>query len=275
MWTGQIGRRAVAETFDVSTGHVTQDFQRYRQLAPRNLAYDVGKKCFHPTDVFKPVFEISEPEDVLRTIAATVSLPSQDRGRLLGFDIPADIAGPLPASMDPDLLKSLCRAIMADGLLDITYQSMNTPEPVSRQFAPRALIQTGQRWLVRGWDERHRHFRDLALARILRADVAGPADQLPRDDWWHEYVFIALGLADGLSKGQAEVTAREFGMKKVKGQYRVRIEARKAMVPYALDNLRPVSNSELSSQLPLRLLNYEAIKPFDRPNAVRVPLGSP
>src|SRR5438309_2359379 len=57
LWTGQVGRRAVATTFDVSVGHVTSDFQRYREMAPHNLSYDVGDKCFRPTEVFEPIFE--------------------------------------------------------------------------------------------------------------------------------------------------------------------------------------------------------------------------
>lgn len=267
MWTGKVGRRAVATTFDVSIGHVTHDFQRYREMAPRNLAYDVGEKCFRPTDAFKPVFEADDPTDVLRTIAATAPLSNQDRGRLLGFALQADIVHPLPVAIDRGVLVCVCRAITAAAVVGIDYQSMNTPAPVTRDFAPHALIFTGQRWLVRGWDGRHDAFRDLALGRILRAKYRRAANQLPRDDLWHDRVTLELGLAEGLSPGQAEVTAREFGMVRENGCYSVRIDARQAMVPYVLDHLRLRPSDRATKTLPLQLSNYAAVKALDRPEA--------
>jgi hypothetical protein len=265
MWTGRIGRRAVATTFDISIGHVTNDFQRYRDLAPDNLSYDIGEKCFRPTSLFRPVFEAETSSELLRIIAATTSLPAKDSSRLLGFEIAADAVHPLPVALDEDLLASVCRAVTSGALVKIEYQSMNTPEPVSREFAPHALIFTGQRWLVRGWDGRRGDFRDLALGRILTAKSGSVDYDYPRDALWHEVAAIKIGLAEGLSAGQAEVTAREYGMKRVKGRFSVRTDVRQAMVPYVLDHLRVRPTDSAAKSLPLRLLNYAEIKAYDRP----------
>ena len=264
LWTGQVGRRAVATTFDVSIGHVTLDFQRYREMAPRNLSYDVAKKCFRPTDAFRPVFGNVEPASVLSTIAATASLSSQDRGRLLGFVPSVDTVQPVPAAIDRELLATVCRSITAGTMMTINYQSMSTPHPVERNFVPHALIFTGQRWLVRGWDGRHRAYHDLALARILSADQAGETEDPPRDDRWHDRVRLKLGLAEGLSPGQAKVTAREFGMTLKDDCYAVEIEPRQAMVPYVLDQLRLRPAETVGQSVPLRLQNYSDIMEFDR-----------
>lgn len=264
MWTGRVGRRAVATTFDVSIGHVTNDFQRYRDLAPDNLSYDIGEKCFRPTPVFRPIFEAENATSLLRIIAATTSLPAKDGSRLLGFEIAADSVHPLPVAVDEEMLAKVCRAITSGALVKIEYQSMNTPEPVSRDFAPRALIFTGQRWLVRGWDARHTDFRDLALGRILSARSGSEVTEHPRDALWHNLAAIQIGLADGLSPGQAEVTAREFGMKRSEGEFSVQTNVRQAMVPYVLDHLRVRPVDAAAQSLPLRLLNYPAIKPYDR-----------
>lgn len=267
MWTGRVGRRAVATTFDVSIGHVTNDFQRYRDLAPDNLSYDIGERCFRPTAVFQPVFEAENSTELLRIIAATTSLPAKDGSRLLGFEIAADAVHPLPVAVDEALLASVCRAITSGALVKIEYQSMNTPEPVSREFAPHALIFTGLRWLVRGWDGRHADFRDLGLGRILTAQDGSDAPDHPRDALWHDVTAIKIGLADGLSPGQAEVTAREFGMRRVKGKFSVRTDVRQAMVPYVLDHLRVRPTDSAATSLPLRLLNYPELKAYDRPGA--------
>ncbi len=266
MWTGQVGRRAVAQTFDVSVGHVTQDFRRYREMAPSNLSYDVKEKCFRPTDSFHPVFDVDGPSDVLRTIAATASLPSQDRSRLLGFALPADTVHPLPTAIEQGILSTICRAITTGTGVAVNYQSMNTPEPVTREFAPRALIFSGQRWLVRGWDGLHASFRDLALGRLLCVTSIPEFAQHKRDDQWHDSVTLHLSLIEGLSASQAQVTAREFGMV-LKGEtFLVPIEARQAMVPYILDHLRLRPSDSQGAVLPIQLINYNAIKAFDRIN---------
>lgn len=265
LWTGQVGRRAVATTFDVSVGHVTLDFQRYREMAPRNLRYDVAEKCFRPSEVFKPIFGDEDPANVLNTIAATASLPQQERGRLLGFAPLVDAIQPIPVSIDQDLLISVCRGITGGTAMAVSYQSMNTPDPQPRTFSPHALIFTGQRWLVRGWDSRHEAFRDLALARLLTAMEAGPANAIPRDDQWHDRATLEFDLIEGLSPSQAEVSAREFGMTLEKaGGYSVSIQPRQALIPYVLDHLRLRPSDVVGSLVPIRLRNYTVIRQFDR-----------
>ena len=269
LWTGQVGRRAVAATFDVSISHVTSDFHRYREMAPRNLLYDVAEKCFRPTDTFKPLFGVEDPSSILSTIAASVDLPSQDRGRILGFSPPVDVVQALPVAIDQSLLVAVCRAITTGTALDITYQSMATPEAVGRLFTPHALIFTGQRWLVRGWDGRHQAYRDLALARILSAAASRDVrEDLPRDVQWHDCAALEITLIDSLSPGQMEVTAREFGMHRgPDGRFAVRIEPRQAMIPYVLDHLRLRPADHAAQAVPIRLRNYGDIQKFDRPGA--------
>lgn len=265
LWSGQVGRRAVAATFDVSISHVTSDFKRYRKMAPRNLSYDVAEKCFRPTEAFKPLFGTEDPAIILNTIAASAVLPNQDRGRLLGFTPSVDVVQALPAAIDQPLLVTVCRAITAGSSLDINYQSMATPEAIERLFAPHALIFTGQRWLVRGWDWRHHAYRDLALARILRAASTSAGEQLPRDDQWHDRSALEISMIDGLSPGQMEVTAREFGMgREPDGSFAVRIKPRRAMIPYVLDYLRLRPADHASRAVPIRLRNYDDIQEFDR-----------
>ena len=265
LWTGQVGRRAVATTFDVSVGHVTSDFQRYREMAPDNLSYDVGEKCFRPTNAFEPIFGPEDPANVLNTVAATATLSHQDRARLLGFDLSVDAVQALPMAIDQTLLVSICRSITAGSMLEIDYQSMSTPDPVRRTFAPHALIFTGQRWLTRGWDGRHEEFRDIALARILRTGVVQSIDDLPRDAQWHDRVSIDLVPRDNLSSGQRAVTAREFGMQvRSDGTVGVTINPRQAMVPYILDQYRLRPSDATAQALPIRLVDYAAIQRFDR-----------
>ena len=265
LWTGKIGRRAVAATFDISLGHVSTDFQQYSEMAPRNLSYDVREKCYCPTDVFEPIFEMEESSKILSVVAATAVLSPKDRTRILGFDISVAAVQTLPTAIDQSLLIKICRAITAGAAVKVEYQSMSTPHPVARSFAPHALIYSGQRWLARGWDDHHKEFRDLALARILNAKMGIPVSDLPRDDQWHDRASIKLIPQDELSAGQKTVTAKEFGMRKRNdGIYEVEINPRQSMVPYILDlyRLRPSDPSAIT--LPIRLQDYSTLQQFDR-----------
>jgi predicted DNA-binding transcriptional regulator YafY len=147
---------------------------------------------------------------------------------------------------------------------------MVTPEATDRLFAPHALIFTGQRWLVRGWDGRHQAYRDLALTRILSAQTSSEIDEkLPRDDHWHDRVTLEISPTEGMSSGQVAVTAREFGMRLEPDEsFAVRIKPRKAMIPYVLDYLRLRPADHTGQALPVRLRNYDAIREFDRPSVM-------
>lgn len=265
IWTGQVGRRAVAAAFDVSVSNVTLDFQRYREIAPRNLTYDVTERCFRPTENFEPIFGDETASMVLSTIGATALLPEQDRSRLLGFLPPVDVVRPLPTAIEKDTLALVCRAITSGKGVAMDYQSMSTPDSVERDFWPRALILTGHRWLVRGWDERHADYRDFALARILSSTFINHTRNLPRDKNWHDRAKIVVGLADQLSEGQMLVTAREFGMSQREGRMLVEIDSRQAMIPYVLDHLKLRAAEQLGENVPIKLLNYKEICQFDRP----------
>lgn len=72
-------------------------------------------------------------------------------------------------------------------------------------------------------------------------------------------------MIDGLSPGQMEVTAREFGMgREPDGSFAVRIKPRRAMIPYVLDYLRLRPADHASRAVPIRLRNYDDIQEFDR-----------
>lgn len=270
LWTGRVGRRAVATTFDVSVGHVSQDFQRYRRLAPRNLRYDIEAQCYRPTSGFRPVFDPGNAGDLLATLAACTTLPRQERVRALGFEIPTAAVQSLPTYVDRDLLAALVRCIVGGSAMRLTYQSLETPYPVARTFAPHGLIFTGFRWLVRGWDERHRDFRDLAIARVLKLkDLGSLSACLPRDELWQEHTTFEIIPSPSLSASQVDVVAREYGMSQKEDGWIVRLPVRRAMVPYMLDylGLRP-GQAAVRSIETVNLRNYADLVTYDRRRAL-------
>ncbi|CTQ79502.1 hypothetical protein LA5096_06225 [Roseibium album] len=264
LWTGRVSRRAISTTFDVSMGHVSQDFQVYRKLAPSNLEYDLSSKCYTPSAAFQPVFCQEDPADILGLIASTAALPLQERTRVLGFSVACESLQTFPSGVQNDVLVDVLRAITSASAISVDYQSMNTPKPVTRVFWPHALIFSGHRWLTRGWDVRHNEYRDFAIGRILHSEKSADDRVLTRDNLWHDRIDIEFAVADRLSPTQAEVTAREFGMTRENGAYALRVNARKAMIPYLLDYWRIRPGSGETQAIPLCIENYSAINAYDR-----------
>ena len=112
------------------------------------------------------------------------------------------------------------------------------------------------------------HMPSIFMSLQPSASSREAGEHLPRDDQWHDRSALEIGLIDGLSPGQVEVTAREFGMhREPDGSFAVRIEPRLAMIPYVLDHLRLRPADYAGQAVPIRLRNYDDIREFDRPGA--------
>jgi hypothetical protein len=265
-WSGRVGRRAVAHAFDVSLGHASQDFARYKQLAPSNLIYDNSEACYRPSGAFRPFFGAEPPEVLLEVLAASVGLPDAERARWLGFDAPAARVGPLPTRIAAQPTALILRAMLSGANLRFTYQSLESPEPAGRRVHPTGLIHTGRRWLLRAWDFDRAAFRDFAIARVLKAELLRVAPAAPRDDDWHERIDLVVEPAPELSASQAAIIAREYGMAlDADERWRLRHDVRRALLPYLLDHLglRP-GEGRVGDIREVCLVNYSDLAAFDR-----------
>jgi len=265
-WAGRVGRRAVANAFDVSLGHASKDFACYRRLAPRNLDYDPEEGCYRPSTAFRALFAPEPPEQLLEILGASVQLPIQERLRWLGFDAPAIRVGPLPMQMNLKTTATLFRALVSGTGLRLTYQSLELPLPALRLLQPTGFIHTGRRWLVRGWDADRQGFRDFAIARVLKATPVRSISTAPRDDAWHEMTTLEIEPGSDLSPSQAAVVAREHGMTKGHGgDWKLHYDVRLALVPYTLDFLGLRPGSVRQGDVPdVKLANYEELAVHDR-----------
>lgn len=269
LWAGTVGRRTLATAFDVSVNHVTQDFSRYRRIAPRNLLYDVSAQCYRPTPSFRPLLAEANAIDTLDRLATAAELSSQERRNALGFDVPIAAIRALPTGLDVGTLCLITRAITAGTGLELTYQSLSTQHPTRRCYWPQALLFTGFRWLARGWDIRHSDWTDLALVRMTAVKPVDDTCPVPvgDDHLWHELRTLEITPNASLSDAQRDIVAFEYGMSKdERGNWVVRMTVRRAMVPYVLDYfyLRPQKRSDAGSVRPITLRNFEEVVQDDR-----------
>jgi len=54
---GHIGRGALIDYFGIGVACATRDFRTYKDLAPGNIIYDIGKRRYYKTQEFKRLYE--------------------------------------------------------------------------------------------------------------------------------------------------------------------------------------------------------------------------
>jgi hypothetical protein len=189
-FTGELRRTDIEARFGVKPAAVSRDLATYRELAPENLEYDQGSKCYRPTEGFAPVFPFSSDR--------VLSWLLQGFGD--GLDLRLKKAAPCegPGSLvrpDLDILASVTRALCAKRPLKISYLSLSSGSG-SRVIVPVALADNGLRWHVRAYDRTRQRFSDFVLTRIAKAKVLDEAsdesEQLSADEQWARIVDLEL-----------------------------------------------------------------------------------
>lgn len=189
-FTGELRRTDIETRFGVKPAAVSRDLATYRELAPENIEYDQGGKCYRPTDRFSSVLGFSSDR--------ILSWLLQGFGD--GLDLRLKKAAPSEGPgnlMQPDLsiLACITRALCAKKPLKVSYLSLSSGQS-SRVIIPVALADNGLRWHVRAYDRARQRFSDFVLTRIVKAKVLDePAEEnelLSADEQWARIVDLEL-----------------------------------------------------------------------------------
>ena len=162
---GAIGRNDLVRRFGIKEAAATRDIALYKDLAPRNLAYDTKVKIYARSEVFEPLFDHS-PDQVLAALA--YGFGDDFVGVHKGF-----VACETPAQLNkPSLstLSVLTRAIRQGKAVRIGYRSLESGRTM-REIVPYVLVDNGLRWHVRGYDRRRSKFSDFVITRIFNPAI--------------------------------------------------------------------------------------------------------
>jgi len=233
-WEGKLNRRDLIEFFGISVPQASMDLTRYQELAPDNLHYDKSAKCYVAAPGFTPQFMAPESNRYLAQLRS-VSDGILEKSETWLSQLPGYGVLPLPRrAIDPKRLRTVLDAIRNNLALQVRYQSISRPEPMSRWITPHALGYDGFRWHVRAYCHMDDTFKDFLFARIL--GIRGSKEHLvdPGDDLeWNETVDVRIAPHPDLSPQQQRVIATDYGMKN--GQLSVTV--RRAFLYYLLKQL--------------------------------------
>lgn len=191
LWfSGEIGRRDLETRFGIKPAAASRDLAAYRDLAPKNLEYDMSDRRYRVAKAFQPVFEYAT-DRVLAWL-------TQGFGDGLDLKIKPVIPSESPASkFKPDLmiLATVARAIACKRPLRIRYLSVSSGTK-TRDIVPVALADSGLRWHVRAFDRLNDRFSDFVLRRIQSAEIldllSSEHERLAADEQWTRVVNLDL-----------------------------------------------------------------------------------
>ncbi|MEL4303580.1 WYL domain-containing protein [Shewanella xiamenensis] len=215
MFKGEARRTDLVERFNIAPSVATQDFARYKEIAPQNVVYDEKRKQHLKAASFISLFDF----DVIRTLATL----SQGFGDGFSGQLKPPLACEAPYHLNkPNLsiVAKVTEAIHKGKALSITYVSLSNGE-TTREIVPHTLVDNGLRWHVRGFDRKHGEFRDFVLTRIKAAVVLEDSTLSPsfikeseletQDRQWNR--FVELELVPHPRIEHSEAIELDYGMK--------------------------------------------------------------
>lgn len=227
MFKGEARRTDLVERFNIAPSVATQDFARYKEIAPQNVVYDEKRKQHLKAASFISLFDF----DVIRTLATL----SQGFGDGFSGQLKPPLACEAPYHLNKPSLSIVAKvteAIHKGKALSITYVSLSSGE-TTREIVPHTLVDNGLRWHVRGFDRKHSEFSDFVLTRIKAAVVLedstlSEAELETQDRQWNR--FVELELVPHPRLEHSEAIELDYGMK---GGV-LKVEIRAAIAGYLL-----------------------------------------
>jgi WYL domain len=236
-WRGSINRSDLQRLYDLSSAQASSDLQRYAELNPGALVYNLNLKRYEGTAAMRPVLHVPRLEEAIEMF--------------LGADLRAARpvgAGPVNKSTDQvatvvvpqrsaslEAQRAVFQAVLLVRQVRIRYASFSQRGESWRIIAPHALAHDGYRWHARAWCFENNDFRNYVLGRILKAASPKPlASGLAGDRMWNAWTVLKLRPRRGLSAAQTRAVRLEFGMTGASLTLRVR----QAMLDATLMHLR-------------------------------------
>jgi len=230
-WEGGINRSNIMNQFRVSGQQASTDLTDYQKLAPMNLRYDLRSKRYEATESFECRLTKPDADRYLGQLNALTARLVDPEDTWLGNAPVTDLI-PVPTRrVDPEILRSILKAIRSENSIEIQYQSLSsaTVDAVWRRITPHAFASDGFRWHTRAFCHRDNRFKDFLLSRCrdTRGEDA-PGSDRSNDEQWATYFGVELVPNPKLTEWEQKAIELDYGM----FNGRVVLQIRKALLYY-------------------------------------------
>ena len=234
-YDGRINRGDLIAHFDISMPQASADLGVYQSLTPENMAYDPSARVYVAQPGFRAHYKRSSASRYLDDIHRLARGVVEADESFVGFVPPTGVVATPARTIEAAEVATLIQAIRDKTALQVRYQSMDQPNPLSLVLSPHALGFDGLRWHVRAWCHQREIFRDFAIGRLSVDGRAEGAREIgaEADIGWNTQVAITLVPHPELSPDQRDTVMRDYDMR----DGELILECRKAMLFYTLRHL--------------------------------------
>jgi hypothetical protein len=238
-WRGAIQREEVATVFNLSPHQISADLQKFQELSPGALTYNLKKKCYEGTARMRCKLHVPSFDEAVGMFLEEEGGWRVDAMGSRGLAKPSSLVGRvvLPVRCAGlEVQRRIFLAVLNGRRVRVRYLSLSAESDGSwRWLQPRGFGHDGYRWHVRAWCEKHGAFRDFVLSRMQEAEFPVEAGaELPVDVEWETWVTLSLVPNPELSAEQQLAVRADFGIP----EGALELQVRKAMLPYTQEHLR-------------------------------------
>ncbi|MGI8603070.1 MAG: WYL domain-containing protein [Verrucomicrobiales bacterium] len=247
-WRAVVNRQDLVETFGLSMAQASADLQKYQEMNPGALIYNLRRKRYEGSEQLAPVCHEPRLEEAMRLFlpdgekAGKVASLNWIGGRAAGA-AKVDVLEMPQRPVSLAVMRRIFVAVLNEQRVRVKYFSVHSSAGEWRWIRPHAFAHDGNRWHVRAWSEENEDFRDFTLSRT--SDAEWPVDAEPlkaRDKAWLEEVTLVLKATATLDETQRRAIEIDYGMRRGV----LRITVRRALENYLRDRLHlPLSDGSI------------------------------
>ncbi|WP_039019254.1 WYL domain-containing protein [Halocynthiibacter namhaensis] len=212
-WRGRVGLADLMDVMGLSRAQASKDLNSYINDHPEHIIYDKTAKTYVMGPKFEEHYIALDPSeylDDLLSISRGGSVPAADwivyQPDILATTVPG-------RGLSALTLRNLLLACEQRKELQISYQSMSSPDPENRVIAPHALAHDGFRWHARALCSKDQVFKDFVLGRILKSALGEQSDaDAGTDEDWHQTITLKIAPHPGLSENQRRIVELDYAM---------------------------------------------------------------
>jgi WYL domain-containing protein len=233
-WRGRVGLADLMDVMGLSRAQASKDLNSYINDHPNHIIYDKTAKTYVLGPKFEEHYAALDPSeylDDLLSISQGGSVPAADwivyQPDILATTVPG-------RGLSALTLRNVLLACEQCKALQISYQSMSSPDPEDRVIIPHALAHDGFRWHSRAFCSKDQIFKDFVLGRILKSAMGEKSDvDASTDEDWHQTITLKIAPHPRLPENQRRIVELDYAMKDGAAE----LSVRKCLLFYNLKRL--------------------------------------
>lgn len=256
-WRGVVNRQDLMETYGLSAAQATSDLQKFQELNPGALIYNLNKKRYEGAPSMQCRLHEPQIEEAMALFLTSGDVPCALNRPVSSAEVTVNdrLAGVelLSRAANNSVHRAIFLAVLGGLRVRIEYGTMSGNKGGWRWIAPHAFGHDGYRWHARALCEQSNHFKDFALSRIAAVEFPTEPSHSPLEDIdWKKWVTVTIGPSKSLDTERQKSISADYMMKGGKKIFQVR----KAMLNYTLSHLR-IPTEQTKAPAFLELINVE------------------